>query len=245
MSVMLSHKLHVLSRKEELATIELAGKVVIVLDILFATTTMTVALANGATMVIPTMDEASARDESARHSTDSFVLAGELYANVFAGFTAPTPLALLNHGVRGKKLILATTNGTVAVKESAAADHLYVASLLNSAAIVSHVLSKHPNNPIVIVCSGSMGNFNLEDYYGAGYLVDLFLKALGNAIDLSDAARASRAVYASGNPAEMLSNCRVGRIMTGRGHANEIDYAARLSSLDVIPRLQDGVIVAI
>ncbi|MFN0306144.1 MAG: 2-phosphosulfolactate phosphatase [Burkholderiales bacterium] len=243
MTVVLSHRIHVLSRKEELGTVALAGKVVIVLDILFATTTMTVALAHGATMVIPTMDEASARDESARHPRGSFVLAGELYANVFEGFTAPTPLALLDHGVRDKKLILATTNGTVAVKESAAADHLYVASLLNGAAMVSHVLAKHPTNPIVIVCSGSMGNFNFEDYYGAGYLVDLFIKSLGQDIDVSDAARASRAVFSSGKPVDMLSNCRVGRIMTGRGHAREIDYAAQLSSLQVVPRLENGVII--
>ncbi len=245
MSIMLSHRLHVLGRKEELATVALAGKVVIVLDILFATTTMTTALAHGATMVVPTMDETSARNESARHAAGSFVLSGELYANVFEGFAAPTPLALLEHGIRDKKLILATTNGTVAVKESAGADHLYIASLLNSATIVDHVLARHPGSPIVIVCSGSMGNFNLEDYYGAGYLVDLFVKSLGADVDLSDAARAARAVFASGKPVDMLSNCRVGRIMIGRGHAREIDYAAQLSSQHVVPRLEHGVIVAI
>ncbi len=245
MNVVLSHRLHVLSRKEELATVELAGKVVIVLDILFATTTMTTALAHGATMVIPTMDETSARTESTRHAAGSYVLAGELYANVFEGFAAPTPLALLDYGIRDKKLILATTNGTVAVKESAAADHLYIASLLNSAAVVSHILARHPTSAIVIVCSGSMGNFNLEDYYGAGYLVDLFVKSLGQDLDVSDAARASRAVFVSGKPVDMLSSCRVGRIMTGRGHAREIDYATQLSSQQVVPRFQDGVIVAI
>jgi 2-phosphosulfolactate phosphatase len=241
--VLLNHKLHVLGRKEDLDTVRLPGKVVIVLDILFATTTMTAALAHGATMVIPTMDEASARAEGARHPEDSRVLSGELYADVFPGFAPPTPLALLDHGVRGKKLVLATTNGTVAVKQSAGADHVYAASMLNAAAIVKHVLAQHPNHTIIIVCSGSMGNFNLEDFYGAGYFVELFTALLGESVDLSDAARAARSIFRAGKPFDTLIDCRVGRIMDGRGMRREVEYATRLSSLDVVPVLRDGAIV--
>lgn len=242
--VVLSHRVHVLGRKEDLPTVNLAGSVAIVLDILFATTTMTAALAAGATMVIPTMDEATARAESARHPHGSFVLAGELYSRVFDGFAPTTPQALLAHGIRERKLIQATTNGTVAVKQAAGADHLYAASMLNSAAIVKHVLARHPDHRIVIVCSGSMGNFNIEDFYGAGYLVELFAEALGRGADLSDGALAARALYRSGEPVETLSNCRVGRMMLERGHADEVAYAARRSTLDVIPKLEGGVIVA-
>ena len=43
----LTHKLHVLTKKEELDSVRVPGKVVIVLDILFATTTMVTALAHG------------------------------------------------------------------------------------------------------------------------------------------------------------------------------------------------------
>jgi 2-phosphosulfolactate phosphatase len=243
--VILNHKLHVLGRKEDLDTVKLPGKVIIVLDILFATTTMTAALAHGATMVIPTMDEATARAEGARHAPDSHVLSGELYSETFDGFAPPTPVALLEHGVRDKKLILATTNGTVAVKESAAAEHLYVASLLNGAAVVDHTLKAHPTSTVIIVCSGSMGNFNLEDFYGAGYLVELFAKSLGESADLSDGARAARAIYRSGNPFDTLINCRVGRNMDGRGLRHEVEYATQLSSLQIVPVLRNGVVVAI
>ena len=52
----LSHKIHVLTRKEELDTVRLAGKIVVVLDILFATTTMVAALAHGASGVVPAID---------------------------------------------------------------------------------------------------------------------------------------------------------------------------------------------
>ena len=49
--VELHHKIHVLTKKEELDSVRVAGKVVVVLDILFATTTMVAALANGASEV--------------------------------------------------------------------------------------------------------------------------------------------------------------------------------------------------
>ena len=57
----LNHKIHVLTRKEELDTVRMAGKVVVVLDILFATTTMVAALAHGAVEVVPVMDETAAK----------------------------------------------------------------------------------------------------------------------------------------------------------------------------------------
>src|SRR3970282_677583 len=61
----LNHRIHVLTRKEELDGIRVPGKVVVVLDILFATTTMVAALAHGATEVIPVDDEKAARNAGA------------------------------------------------------------------------------------------------------------------------------------------------------------------------------------
>src|SRR5690606_28803462 len=68
----LSHKIHVLTKREELDTVRLPGKVVVVLDILFATTTMVTALAHGATEVIPVLDEAGARAVSQQLPEGSF-----------------------------------------------------------------------------------------------------------------------------------------------------------------------------
>ena len=88
------HKVHVLYRKEELDHERLEGKVAIVLDVLFATSTIVTALANGATEVIPTLDEAGARAEAQKHPAGSHP-AGELYAETLPGSASPTPLALL------------------------------------------------------------------------------------------------------------------------------------------------------
>ena len=112
-------KLHVLVKKEELDGQLLAGKVVIVLDVLFATTSIATALAHGATEVIPAVDEAAARAEAARRSPGSFVLAGELGAETLPGFSHPTPLALIGERLAGRSLVYSTTNGTVAVDAAA------------------------------------------------------------------------------------------------------------------------------
>jgi 2-phosphosulfolactate phosphatase len=239
-----NHRIHVLGRKEDLDPARIAGKVAIVLDVLFATSTIVTAFAHGARAVTPAPDEAAARAEGGRHPPGSCVLAGELYAETLPGFAPPTPLALVEHGIAGKHVVYSTTNGTVALGAAAGAAAVYAAALLNGCAVIDHVLATDPDRTIVIVCSGSMGNFNLEDYYGAGYLVELLAERLGEGADFSDAARVARTLYRSGDPVPTLENCRVGRIMLARGLAREIAYAAQRSRHDVVPRLEAGRLVA-
>jgi len=233
----LKHKLHVLSKKEELDGVRVPGKVVIVLDILFATTTMVTALAHGATEVVPVLDEATARSEAARFPAGSFVLAGELYAETLPGFAHPAPLALLEHGVERKTVIYSTTNGTVALAQARAAARVYCGALLNARALAEHVLARHAGDTVLIVCAGSGNNFNLEDFYGAGYFVECFRSRVD---DLSDAAKAALALYRYARAPDALLDCRVGRMMVARGLAHEVEFACRRDAFPVVPALENG-----
>ena len=179
-------KIHVLLKKEELDGERLDSKVVIVLDILFATTTMVGVLADGASAVVPMADGPSALEEVARRPEGSCLLAGELNAETLPGFLAATPSNLIAEGVKGRTLVYATTNGTPAVLASQGAHAVYVAALTNAKAVVDHVVRHHPDRTVLIVCAGSAGRFNLEDFYGAGYLVSLF-RAAGGGRDYTDA----------------------------------------------------------
>ncbi|PWT73044.1 MAG: 2-phosphosulfolactate phosphatase [Proteobacteria bacterium] len=238
----LNHKVHVLFRRQDLDTVKLEGKVVVVLDVLFATSTMIAALAGGAAEVVPTLDEHDARAMARGLAPGSYVLSGELLAETIAGFASPTPLALMHHGVERKTVIYSTTNGTVALRDSSVAAHVYAGALLNAQAVVRHIAREHPEGTIVIVCSGSMGNPNLEDMYGAGYFVELIARAWGEQRDFSDAAWAARALFHSEPAESMLLRCRVGALMRERGLTDEVKYAAQLSALDVVPKLVDGVL---
>lgn len=236
----LNHKIHVLTRKEELDSVRLAGKVVVVLDILFATTTMVTALAHGALEVIPVLDEAAARTEGLRCNEGCFVLAGELYAETLPGFAHPAPLSLLAHGVEGKTIVYSTTNGTVALTLAAQAARVYCGALLNAGRLVDHILEKHAGDTILLVCAGSGANFNFEDFYGAGCYVERFAERLGATADLSDAARAARTVFRHAPLPQALLECRLGRMMERRGLRHEVEFAARIDTLPVVPALDAG-----
>ena len=239
----MSARVHVLLKKEELDGERLPGKVVIVLDVLFATTTIAAALAAGATEVVPTLDGDAALAAACGRAQGSFVLAGELMAQTLPGFAHPTPLTLLRDApVDGKTLIYSTTNGTVALMKSAGAAHVYAAALVNGKAVVEHVRREHPGETVVVVCSGSVENFNLEDYYGAGYLASLF--ARDGEEGFSDAALAARRLHDGAVGMECLKASRVGRMMLARGLLHEVEYAATKDCLTVVPRLHDGRLTA-
>ena len=240
MLVRLSHKVHVLFRRQDLDMVKLEGKVAVVLDVLFATSTMIAALADGASEVIPTLNEEHAREKVKTLAPGSYVVSGELFAETIAGFAPPTPMALMAHDLAGKTLVYATTNGTVALNDAASAAHVYAGALLNARALVQHIARHHRDRTVLIVCSGSMGNPNLEDMYGAGCFIELMAQELGESCDFSDAAWAARALYRSERAESLLLRCRVGQMMQERGLAEEVRFAARTSVMDVVPKLIDG-----
>ncbi len=232
-------KLHVLLKKEELDGERLPGKTVVVLDILFATSSIVTVLAHGASEVLPQLHGAAALEAARGLPAGSYVLSGELNATTLDGFCHPTPLALLREDVGGRPLIYCTTNGTVALAKAREAEHVYAAALLNGAAVVDRVLRDDPQDTVLIVCSGSADRFNLEDFYGAGYLVSLFA-ARGAVHELSDAARAARLLHDRSDALECLEASRVGQMMLARGLRDEVAFAATKSRFGVVPELRDG-----
>lgn len=235
-------KLHVLTRKAELDGQRLPGKVVIVLDVLFATTSIAAALAHGAIEVIPCPDGDAARAVAAARPAGTCVLSGEYGAETLPGFAHPTPLSLLGEPLRGRSLVYSTTNGTVAIHAAAGATRVYAAALANAAAVVEHVIARAEGETVLLVCSGSVDAFNLEDFYGAGALVSHFTRRLPG-WEVSDAALAARMLHDGAEARACLSASRVGRMMRARGLAHEVEWAARADHLAVVPELRDGRLV--
>ncbi|MEO6023544.1 MAG: 2-phosphosulfolactate phosphatase [Burkholderiales bacterium] len=233
-------KVHVLLRKEDFDPARLSAKVVIVLDILFATTTIVTALAHGAREVIPATDEHDARHRAKQFSSHDTVLAGEKHIHAIEGFASPLPLALVQHGVAGKRLIYSTTNGTVALRQAAVAPHVYAACLLNGAATVDHILRAHPGESVLVVCSGSAGGMNLEDYYGAGHIVDRLSASFDAGQNFTDAAQTALRLYRTQDAFDSLISSRVGRIMERSGLTDEVRFAAQPGLLPQVAKLIDG-----
>jgi 2-phosphosulfolactate phosphatase len=228
--------LHVLSRKEDLEPARLGGRIVIVLDILFATSTIVHAFAEGTLDVWPTLnsDEAS----GVASGMADHVIAGEYLAQPIPGFASAMPLLLSREGLRGKPLVYCTTNGTVALRRAVSAAFVYAGALLNGAALAAHVARAHPNMPVLVVCAGSLGRFSLEDFYGAGHIVSHLDRYPG--YELSDAARAAMLLCRGSDARTALLGSRIGRLMQSRDLTDEVEYAARRDTLDVIARWEAG-----
>jgi len=230
--------LQVLLKKEDLQPTHLDDRIVIVLDILFATSTMVHAFAAGVTGIWPALDTNDANTVAA--GVGDCIKSGEYLAEHLPGFSPAMPLLLGREPLRGKKLVYCTTNGTVALRAAANASFVYVGCLLNGAALVSHVLEAHPDSSVLIVCSGSVGMFNLEDFYGAGHFVEHF--AAQGSYQLNDGARGSRLLRRAYDPRTVLTGSRVGLMMQDKGLMNEVEYCAQLDILDVVARLENGVL---
>ncbi|MCY7313092.1 MAG: 2-phosphosulfolactate phosphatase [Pseudoxanthomonas sp.] len=229
-------KLHVLLRKEDMDPARLPGKVVVVLDVLFATSTIVHAFGEGIDCIWPARDGEDARRIAGQ--LDAPRLAGEYLANSLPGFGPATPLALAATGLKGASLVYATTNGTVALNNATAAAHVYVGALLNGAAVVAHVARAHPDSPVLLVCAGSLGRFNLEDFYGAGHLVAHFERT--GRYTLTDTALAAALLYRGCDAGTALGASRVGRMMLEHDLQDEVDCAATFDCVDVVPRLDNG-----
>src|SRR5699024_7215900 len=111
-----------------------------VLDIIFATSSITAALEAGASKVLPALGLDEAREIGERLAPDSWMLAGENNAEAFAGYRSYEPLALATPDMAGTQLIYATTNGTVALRQADFFERVYAASLRNASAVVRHLL---------------------------------------------------------------------------------------------------------
>lgn len=226
--------LHVITRKEDLDTRRISAQVVLVVDTLFATTSIVTALAEGAETVVPALDEHEARSIAAGHGDpERLVLAGEYMAQTPPGFHSPTPLALTRHGLAGKTLIYATTNGTVALRLAAPAWRVFATCLRNAEATARHVVETHEGRTVVIVCAGSSGRFNLEDFYTAGWLVR-HLAARGM-FTLTDAARVA-AGYAGTHCTEVLQQSWIAQ-HEGERWGSEVIFASEADSVALVARM--------
>ncbi len=192
--------------------------------------------------MIPCPDGDAARAVAAARPPGSCVLSGEYGAETLPGFAHPTPLALLGEPLRGRSLVYSTTNGTVAIHQAAGATRVYAAALANGAAVVEHVIARAEGETVLLVCSGSVDAFNLEDFYGAGALAAHFTRSAPG-WELSDTALAARMLHDGTDAMACLSASRVGRMMRARGLEREVAWAAREDHLGVVPELRGGSLV--
>src|SRR5574339_102252 len=117
---------------------DLAGRGVVVIDVLRATSTIVAAIAHGAKAVIPAATAEEAVRMTANLERDGFLLAGERRAVRIEGFAlGNSPLEMTPETVTGKTVFLATTNGTPALVAAQGGEPVLVGAAVNFSALVA------------------------------------------------------------------------------------------------------------
>jgi 2-phosphosulfolactate phosphatase len=239
-------KIHVIARKEDFDAARAPGKIAVVLDIIFATSTIITALQHGARAVIPAGNEAQARELAAASPDGRYVLAGEYRAETLAGFQPYNPLAMQDLDLEGRDLIYSTTNGTVALRAASACQRVYAGALLNAGAVARHVAQNFREQTILLVCAGSRGMYSLEDHYGAGCFVRLLREYAGaDRVALTDAAIAAQRLFEQNDAVETLSASRIGRRMVAKSMLADIRHSAGIDTCPFVAEQVDGRIVRV
>ncbi|WP_040208753.1 2-phosphosulfolactate phosphatase [Neobacillus jeddahensis] len=236
-------KIHLLMKKEDIKEEKIAdgNKVAVVLDVLLATTTIVSALRDGAKEVIPVLHSNEAMKLANGYEQDEYVLAGELDAQPIDGFVYPSP-TLIRESINGKTLILSTTNGTVALRKSALANKVYIASLLNNPAIASALQPVQEDQTVLVICSGNSGETSLEDFFGAGHFIDCLLKQ--REFELTDAAKTALYFYRGQEDSyETLLDSYVGNLLDKHHHHDDLKLAASKGLTSIVPVLREGKVV--
>ncbi|WP_027460996.1 2-phosphosulfolactate phosphatase [Deinococcus murrayi] len=207
--------------------------VVLVVDVLRATTTAVAFLERGAEALLltATLEAALARQGA------GVLLAGERGGLPPAGFDlGNSPVEVAAGTFAGQTVVMNTTNGTAAAHLAAATGkHVLLAALTNAHAAARRARAL-ATEEIAIVCAGTGGRAGMEDVYAAGVLAE-YLLAMGD-FATDDGARIALTVRRSfGNPAEVLAGSAHGAFLARIGLEEDVRFAAGVSVSTVVPLL--------
>lgn len=221
----------------------LTGRVVAVIDVLRASSTIVEAIANGARAILPAGDTDDAMRLAQTLGRSEVLLCGERRSRKIEGFDlGNSPTEFTSEMVADKLVVMTTTNGTPALITGSAADRCVVASYLNMSAAAAELTAS--GKPVVLLCAGRGGRFCLDDALCAGSL----LRGLGvrdTSVRLNDAARAAMALegrYRSHLPAVMLRTA-AGRQLIDAGFADDISYCLTRDRHNVVPVMADRQVI--
>lgn len=146
-----------------------SDKIVVIIDIFRATSTIVAALFNGANSVIPTASVEECIQQGL--STPNSITAGERDGKVAEGLVhGNSPSEYPKEFIAGKTLVLTTTNGTKIlhmVKPDAHA--IIIGSFLNIDAVCDYIQSQKKD--VILACAAWKDRVNIEDTLFAGGVI--------------------------------------------------------------------------
>lgn len=224
----------------ELDKKDLRGKTVVVIDTLRATSTMIVAFENGCSAFIPVATIEEARRLAEEKKEQNLLLGGERGARAVEGFhLGNSPRDYLPQKVRGKVVVMTTTNGTRALVSAKRAAEVFIGAFLNLSALGQRLIETQTD--VILACSGEKDLFCLEDAVCCGAIVD-YLEKSGISLLKSDSALAAKILYEyfEGDIYGMLKASDWGQYLESIGLAKDVRICAQIDSSKLVPVYREG-----
>lgn len=148
--------------------------IVVVIDVLRATSAITTAFYNGVAKMIPV----ASIDDARAYKEKGFMVAAERNGEIVDGFDlGNSPFGYMNSKVKGKTIVITTTNGTQAIHAAREASKIIIGSFLNLSTVIDYLRTL--KKPVLLVCAGWKNKFNLEDTLFAGAVANELIYKYG------------------------------------------------------------------
>lgn len=205
--------------------------IVVVIDIFRATSAICTAFENGVKKMIPV----STVDEAKEYQDKGMIAAAERHGEVVDGFDfGNSPFNYKNPELKGKTIVMTTTNGTKAIERAKAADSVIIGSFLNIDAVCRYLERERKN--VILLCSGWRDRYNLEDSLFAGAVVNRLKNSTLN-INLADSSMAANHLFetSKGDYYEFLKSSSHRKRLTRLDLEDDINYCLQENITDVLP----------
>jgi len=222
---------------ETVAPADLSGGVVVVIDVLRATTVIVHALENGARAVVAAASIDEARTLANRWPTSERLLGGERHGVTIEGFDLDnSPFSYGPDVVGGKTIVFTTTNGTRALRWADQAAEILIGAFVNLSAVVESL--RTATRPVHLLCAGTDNRLSGEDLLFAGAVADRLQGTFQMHCETQIFAEFWRRHGL--NDAERLQTLRDsagGRNLVDLGFDRDIERASQIDLAGVVPRL--------
>jgi len=217
----------------ELKPRHIQGRVVVVLDVLRATTTIAAALQAGVQEIFIYPDIESVRQ--AKKQMRGALACGEQHCLKPEGFDLGNSPGDFGEQHIGKDLLMSTTNGTKAILAARGAERIFTAAIVNARAVAEKL--RGVGKDVTLLCAGTNGELAMEDVLGAG-MVSLFLADA----EQSDSALMAQQLFLCSRD-DLLRKLRAtagGQNIIRANLAKDIDFAAGINIFTAVGEVKDG-----
>lgn len=221
----------------------ISERVVVVMDVLRATSVIIHALSQGASEIIPVSTVEEAFQLVKTFPPGTTLLGGEKDTRRIEGFDlGNSPKEYIAERVKDKRLILRTTNGTKAFNLVSSGKEVMVGSFFNIGAVAQRCIEI--DRDLLLFPSGDEGNFSLEDTVCGGMLIALILKKGKKDVILMDASRAAHVLYKrfEANLLEAFRLSHHGNKLIHLGNGDDLTFCSQTDITHIVPIFREGVI---